>query len=73
MTEHGTVARGRVYDAGTGRWYKDGYAPFQLPDYIRATCGRCGSDSLVIARGGAYCMACSPVMSEGELREAFGR
>ena len=24
------VVRGRVFDPGTKRWYKDGFAPFQL-------------------------------------------
>jgi len=54
--------RGRVYDPATGRWYKDGYAPFQLPEYIRAWCLSCGHETLVIGPGGAYCMTCSPVL-----------
>lgn len=54
--------RGRVFDPGTRRWYKDGFAPFQLPDMIPATCGRCGQDSLTITQRGAFCVFCSPVV-----------
>ncbi len=54
--------RGRVLDPGTRRWYKDGYAPFQLPDMITATCGRCGRDSLTITARGNYCLYCSPIV-----------
>ena len=55
------VNRGRVRCGA--RSYRDGFAPCQLPEYIRADCGRCGGrETLVVARGGAYCVACSPVI-----------
>jgi len=54
----------RVFDPGTKRWYKDGFAPFQLPEVIKATCGRCGRDTLLIGRGGAWCASCSPIIKE---------
>lgn len=57
--EHGTVHRGRVYDAETRRWYRDGFAPFQLPEFLRATCGRCGGELFVFKGGAAICRRCS--------------
>lgn len=50
--------RGRVFDPGTGRWYKDGFAPFQLPEVIRATCGQCGGDLFIFARV-SICRRCT--------------
>lgn len=54
------IRKGRVYDAGTGRWYRDGYAPFQLDRPIAAWCGRCNRESLTITSRGAWCVFCSP-------------
>ena len=52
--------RGRVQDPATGRWYKDGFAPFQLPKVIVGGCLRCGGEqSLLITSAGAFCLACS--------------
>lgn len=53
---------GRVWDPRTKRWYKDGFAPFQLPEYVLAWCLLCGHETLIIARGGSYCTTCSPVL-----------
>lgn len=65
--ENGTLRRGRVYDAASRRWYRDGYAPFQLPEFILAWCGRCGGNTLRIFRGGtALCEVCT----FGEARDA---
>lgn len=50
--------RGRVYDPATRRWYKDGYAPFQLPEYIKATCGQCGGDLFAFANV-SICRTCT--------------
>lgn len=47
--ENGTVHRGRVYDAETRRWYRDGFAP----------CGRCGGELFVFKGGAAICRRCS--------------
>lgn len=60
MTTEVLRRRGRVYDPASRRWYKDGYAPFQLPEYIAATCLRCGNDTLIIHAKGAVCGTCSP-------------
>ena len=49
---------GRVRDPGNGQWYRDGFAPFQLPEVLRAECGLCGG-LLLIGRGGAWCARCS--------------
>lgn len=57
--EHGATHRGRVYDAGTRRWYRDGFAPFQLPEFLRMTCGRCGGDLFIFKGGTAICRRCS--------------
>jgi hypothetical protein len=55
--------RGRTLCVGPHgpRWYKTGYAPCELPEYIKATCGRCGNDTLVIFARGAVCSTCSPI------------
>ena len=60
MNEHG-IRRGRVFDPGTGRWYRDGYAPSQLPDFIRADCAKCGgTGTLRIFRTNvALCEVCT--------------
>jgi hypothetical protein len=58
---HAEVKRGRVYDQVSRRWYKDGYAPFQLPEFITAWCLRCGNETLTISVKGAVCATCSPV------------
>lgn len=50
---------GRVWDAASRRWYKEGFAPFQLPDFIRAECGRCGSNLFIFRGGTAICRQCS--------------
>ena len=42
-----------------GRWYKTGYAPCELPEYIKATCLRCGGDLYIYPRV-AVCATCSP-------------
>lgn len=54
------TAVGWVRDPRTGRRYRDGYAPWQLPDMIAAHCGRCGRESLTITARGAFCVFCSP-------------
>jgi hypothetical protein len=54
------VKRGRVYDPGTRRWYKDGYAPFQLPEFLTIWCSRCGNETLTISARGSVCATCSP-------------
>ena len=58
--ENGTLRRGRVYDAASRRWYRDGYAPFQLPEFIRADCLRCGGrGTLRIFARAALCEVCT--------------
>lgn len=51
--------RGRVYDPATRRWYRDGLAPFQLPEFLRAVCGRCGGELFIFRGGAAICRHCS--------------
>lgn len=60
MTEDTILRRnGRVLDPTTQRWYKDGYAPFQLPEFIRATCARCGGELFIFMTGTAICRYCT--------------
>jgi hypothetical protein len=50
---------GRVYDPGTRRWYKDGFAPFQLPEYHVMTCGECGGTLYAFRTGVNICRQCT--------------
>ena len=50
---------GRVYDPGTRRWYREGYAPFQVPDFLRAECAVCGGDLYIFRGGAAICRRCT--------------
>ena len=59
MTEDTILRRnGRVFDPASRRWYKDGYAPLQLPEVIRGECGVCGGTLWIFARG-AICRHCT--------------
>ena len=54
-------SRGRVFDHG--RWYRDGFAPFQISGPLTMTCGSCGQDTLVVFSDTlAVCAICSPVL-----------
>lgn len=45
----------RVLDPVVKRWYKDGYAPFQLPGSITMFCGLCAQHTLVVTATGSHC------------------
>jgi hypothetical protein len=64
--------RGRVLDPGTGRWYKDGFAPFQLMRPIPATCSRCGGEARIYPAGLA-CVNCTPAEHEADFYIALER
>jgi len=64
--------RGRVLDPGTGRWYRDGFAPFQLLRPIAATCGACGG-RLTIYPAGSACENCTPLGHAADFMLALER
>jgi len=56
MDDPRRIERGRAYDPGTKRWYKDGFAPWQLISAIEdAYCGFCGYQTLTITAQSATC------------------
>lgn len=51
------VAKGRAWDPLSNRWYKDGYAPWQLASVLVTDCIQCGgTECLYITSESAECV-----------------
>lgn len=63
---------GRILDP-SGRWYKDGFAPFQIDRVLDGTCAKCGG-RLEIYPAGSVCLdGCSPLLLRAFFQRAMDK